>query len=173
MSNEIPMQCSRSYRPRNPQHRPRFNGDCDYAVVRLTPELVDLVRRRVELARQAVARTTTFTSSTSGAVRRSSTAATCWTPARKPWQTDQAAQDWLAGLEQNGHALVPPAADLAACQPQRVGVRPDGRPGSPSSSDPEYEIAWTASPKHTDVYVTTRDLPLAALEGYAGNEQTG
>jgi hypothetical protein len=31
-----------------------------------------------------------------------------------------------------------------------------------------YEIAWTASPKHTDVYVTTKDLPLEALEGYAG-----
>ena len=32
---------------------PEYSGECDYAVVRLTPELVEQVRRRVELARQA------------------------------------------------------------------------------------------------------------------------
>jgi hypothetical protein len=44
---------------------------------------------------------------------------------------------------------------------------------SPSSRNPQYEIAWTAMPKHTDVYVTTSDLPLAALEGYVGDGKAG
>ena len=30
-------------------------------------------------------------------------------------------------------------------------------------------IAWTASPKHTDVYVTTGDLPVTVLEDYLRN----
>ena len=30
-----------------------YSGDCDYALVELTPGLIDQVRRRVELARQA------------------------------------------------------------------------------------------------------------------------
>ena len=86
--------------------------------------------------------------------------------------TDQAAQDWLAGLEENGHAPAPAAADLAACQPQRVEC--DQMVSVQFlSARPEYEVAWTASPKHTDLYVTTRGLPLAALEGYVGNEQAG
>ncbi len=41
---------------------------------------------------------------------------------------------------------------------------------SPSSANPEYEIAWTVMPKHSDTYVTTRDLPLAAMEGFVGDK---
>ena len=32
---------------------PEVNGECDYAVVQLTPELAERVRRRAELAHQA------------------------------------------------------------------------------------------------------------------------
>jgi hypothetical protein len=147
---------------------PDFNGDCDYAVVRLTPELVEQVRRRVELARQAGRQdddlyelyfwwgTAEFYDS--GLVDACEKALTA----------EQSVQDWLAGLERDGRALLPPAADLAACQPQRVECAQMIVRRSPSSPDPRHEIAWIAVPKHTDVYVTTRDLPLAAMEGYAG-----
>ena len=38
----------------------------------------------------------------------------------------------------------------------------------------EYEVAWTVIPKHTDIYVTTRDLPLAAIDAYLrGSENDG
>ena len=42
----------------------------------------------------------------------------------------------------------------------------------PCHGQPEFEIAWTAIPKHTDFGVTTRELPLAALEAYFRNESS-
>jgi hypothetical protein len=85
---------------------------------------------------------------------------------------DQAAQDWLSGLQRDGYAVVPAAVDLAAHQPQRIECAQMIVRCSPSSVNPEYEIAWTAIPKHTDVYVTTRDLPLATMEGFLANAPT-
>jgi hypothetical protein len=150
---------------------PDFNGDCDYAVVELTPELEDRIRRRVELARQA------------GRQDNDLWEMYFWDGAaefydcglvdacQEAFAADQAAQEWLASLERDGHALVPPAADLTACQPQRTECDQMIVRASPSSVDPEYEIAWTIIPKHTDVYVTTRDLPVAALDGYVGGKK--
>jgi hypothetical protein len=31
-----------------------------------------------------------------------------------------------------------------------------------------FEVAWTASPKHTDLYVTTQAIPWEELRGLAG-----
>jgi hypothetical protein len=153
-----------------------FNGDCDYAVVQLTPDLVDQIRRRVELARQAGQQdgdlyelyfwggtAEFYDGNLLDACQEAVAAAT-------GADGDQAAQDWLTKLERDGHALVPPAVDLAACQSQWTECDQMVVRRCPPSSDPRYEIAWTASPKHSDVYVTTRDLPLAALEGYLGND---
>ena len=53
MSNETNSLPAGYYRPGDAQQRPRFQRRCDYAVVELTPGLVDQIRRRVELARQA------------------------------------------------------------------------------------------------------------------------
>lgn len=149
---------------------PDYSGDCDYAVVRLTPELVDQVRRRVELARQAGEKDNDlyelyFWGGTAD-YYDSSLPDSC----QDAIANEQAAQEWLTGLEQNGHALVPPAADLSGCEPQRTECDQALVRCSPSSQNPEFEIAWTTIPKHSDVYVTTRDLPLAALEGYVRNE---
>ena len=154
---------------------PDFNGDCDYAVVQLTPGLVDQVRRRVELARQAGRQDNDlyelyFWGGTAEFYDCNLLDACQEAVAARGADGDQAAQDWLTGLEQNGHALMPPAADLAACQPQRTECDQMVVRRSPPSCDPRYEIAWTVIPKHTDVYVTTRDLPLEALEDYARND---
>jgi hypothetical protein len=37
-----------------------------------------------------------------------------------------------------------------------------------STMQAAFSEGWTASPRHTDVYVITEELPLAALEGYVG-----
>ena len=155
---------------------PEFDGDCDYAVVQLTPELVDQIRRRVELVREAGRQDDDlyeiyFWGGTAE-FYDCNLLDTCQeaVAAAKGADSDQAAQDWLTGLEQNGHALMPPATDLAACQPQRTECDQTIVRRCPSAHDPRYEIAWTASPKHTDVYVTTKDLTLAALEGYFRND---
>ena len=150
---------------------PDYSGDCDYAVVELTPELVAQVRRRVELARQA------------GQQDNDLYEIYFWGGTAKFYDCDlldacqeavaggdEAGQEWLNGLERVGYALVPPTADLSACQPQRTECAQMIVRRSPPSSDPRYEIAWTVIPRHTDVYVTTRDLPLEALEGYLGND---
>ena len=174
MSNETQITANTTQPPTIvlPTHstNPEFNDECDYAVVRLTPALVDQIRHRVELAREAGRRDDDlyeiyFWGGTAE-FYDSGLADACQEAAA----TDQAAQDWLTGLEQNGHALVPPGADLAACQPRRVECDQMVVRRCPPSHDPRYEIAWTASPKHTDVYVTTRDLPLEALEGYVRND---
>jgi hypothetical protein len=154
-----------------------FNGDCDYALVRLTPELVAQVHRRVELARQGRQQDDELYElyfwdgaaefHDCGLVDACQEAVA----AARGADGNQAAQDWLTRLEQDGHALVPPAANLAACQPQRTECAQMIVRASPSSDDPEYEIAWTAIPKHSDVHVTTSDLPLAALEDYVGGEK--
>ena len=148
---------------------PEFNGDCDYAVVRLTPEVVDMVRRRVELVRQAGGQDDSLyeLSFWDGTAEfyDSDLVDTC----QAAFADETAAQEWLDGLEQEGHALVPAGTDLAALQPQRTECDQMAVQCSPLSRDPHYEIAWSANPKHSDVCVTTHDLPLAALEGYVGN----
>jgi hypothetical protein len=153
---------------------PEFNGDCDYAVVRLTPELADRVRRRVELARQAGWQDDSlcelyFWDGTAefhdgGLVDACQDAVA----AGRGAEGDEAARQWVAGLERDGHALLPPAVDLATFRARRTECDQMVVRCSPLFRDPRYEIAWTSSPKHTDVYVTTRDLPLAKLEGYVG-----
>lgn len=149
---------------------PEFDDKCDYAVVQLTPALVDQVRRRVELAREAGGQDDDLYELYFWGGTAEFYGGDLVDACQEAAATDQAAQDWLTRLEQDGHALVPPAVDLAACESQWTEVDQMVVRRCPPSSDPRYEIAWTASPKHTDVYVTTRDLPLAALENYLGND---
>ena len=149
---------------------PEYNGECDYALVRLSPGLIDQIRRRVELARQAGRQDNDlyelyFWGGTAD-FYDSALPDAC----QDAIADEQAAQEWLTGLEQNGHALVPPAADLDSCEAKRTECDQLIVRASPSSQNPEYEIAWTTIPKHSDVYVTTRDLPLAAMEGYVRNK---
>ena len=173
MSNEIPIAVQQVVIVLGTDSTdPDYKADCNYAVVHLTPELIDRSAAAWNWLGRQVARTTTFTNSTSGAVRRSSTTATCWKPARKAWQPTRRHGTGSPDWRRTGTPWCPPPPTL----------QPASRSGSSASRwssgaapcrDPEYEIAWTASPKHTDLYVTTRDLPLTVLEGYARNEQTG
>ena len=150
-----------------------FNGDCDYAVVDITPALVELVRQRVALARQAGQQdpelwelyfwdnSAEFYDSDLIDACEQATAATAG--ATDP---DQAARNWLVDLEHNGHALVPDNVDLTMRESQRVECRQAIVRSHFSDRKAEFELAWTAIPKHSDVCVTTRNLPLATLEGY-------
>ena len=143
---------------------PEFYDECDYAVVQLTPQLVDQIRRRVELAREAGRQDDALCELYFWGGTAEFYGGDLLEACENVVAAGREAQDWATGLEQNGHALVPPTADLAGCESQRVECVQMVVRRLPS----RYEIAWTASPKHTDVYVTTKDLPLEALEGYAG-----
>jgi hypothetical protein len=148
-----------------------YNGDCDYAIVDLTPALAEQIRRRVALARQAGQQdddlnelyfwggTAEFYDCELIEACEEAVAAAAHGP-----DPDQAARDWLADFEQRGYAVVPEGVDFAVHEAQRTEVDQMTVRCSPSSHRPEFEIAWTASPKHSDVYVTTSELPLKAME---------
>ena len=78
---------------------------------------------------------------------------------------EQVGRDWLNEFEQQGYAVLPAGVDLTAHEAQRTEVDQMIVRCSASSFPTEFNIAWTASPKFTDVYVTTCELPLAAMEG--------
>jgi hypothetical protein len=156
---------------------PDFSGDCDYAVVDLTPALVEQIRRRVELAQQVQQQdgdlwelyfwggTAEFWGSDLLDACADAVAAA------KGMGGDQAACDWREDLDSNGYALLPPGVGVEAFESQCTECCQMILRCSPSPQSTELEIAWTASPKHTDIYVTTRDLPLAVVEGFVSQQQ--
>ena len=152
---------------------PECNGNCDYAVVELTLALVQQIRRRVDLARRVGQQdndlyelrfwggTADFYDYELIEACQEAIAA-----AGKDTDGDQAACDWLSALERNEHALLPPTVDLGAHEIQRTECDQVAIQTSPLSRNPQVEIVWTTIPKHTDIDVTTHNLPLAALESY-------
>ena len=109
-----------------------YNGDCDYAVVDLTPIVVQRIRQRVELARQARQQDDDlyelFFWGSPAEFYDSSLLDACdkaLAAAAEESDADQAVRDWLADLEQNGHALLPAAVDLDIHEAQRVECASD------------------------------------------------
>lgn len=147
-----------------------YNGDCDYAVVDLTPALVEEIRSRAALVRQAAKQdsqldeicfwghTAEFYSTDVVDACQEAVAATA--AGKDP---NEAATDWFAELQSRGYAVVPPGVDLSNFEAQRTEIdrmivnAVIGRPG-------ECEISWKSTPKHADLHVNTWDLPLSAME---------
>ena len=156
-----------------------YNADCDYAVVDITPALWEEIHRRVGIARQALQADSDldellFWGGTANfhaaRIIEACEEAVAVATEGSDEEKSAAASAWSAQLDDRGYALLPSGADLNAHQPERTEcdeliVRCAARRGQP-----EFEVAWTAIPKHTDIRVTTRDLPLAALEAYIHNE---
>jgi hypothetical protein len=151
---------------------PEFNGDCDYALADLTPALVEQIRQRAELARQIRERDDDlyemyFWGSTAEFYNHrlleacQEAVATSGGPG-----SDQAVQDWMDHLEQGGHALVPPGVNVEALEPERTECNQIIIRCSPLGRNLEFEVAWITMPKHSDINVTTRDLPLSAMDAY-------
>jgi len=150
---------------------PHYNGDCDYAVVELTPALVEQIRRRVELARQARSQDDDlyelyFWGSTADFYDHRLIEACEKAIAATAEDADQAVQDWMDHLDQGEHALLPAGVNLESLEPERTECDQILNRCCPSGQNLGFEVAWTAIPKHSDVNVTTSDLPLEALEAY-------
>jgi hypothetical protein len=147
-----------------------YNADCDCAVVEVTPALVKLTRRRAELAKQARRRD------------RDLWELYFWGRIAEFFDYDligaceaafgdpKEAKDWSDGFERDGHAVLPPTADLAALEPHRTECDQMILRCVPGSRRTDIEIAWLAIPKHSDIYVTTRDVPLVTLETLAAQQ---
>ncbi len=135
-----------------------YNGDCDYALVELTPALAEQIRGRVALARQAGQQDNDLYE----LYFWGSTAEFCDYKLLDACQeavasrgSKEAVSKWLSGFEDAGYAVVPADVDLGSQEPQRIELSQMIVRCSPSGQRPEFEICWTASPKHSDVYVTT------------------
>jgi hypothetical protein len=146
------------------------NGNCDYAVVELTPALVEQIRSRAALVRQAArqdrnldeisfwgGRANFYSSELADAYREAVAANAASTEA------DAAATDWLADMENRGYAVVPQGVNLGKFEAHRTEC--DRMIVSTAIGDrDDCEISWKSVPKHTDIYVTTWELPLSVIE---------
>jgi hypothetical protein len=149
---------------------PHYNGDCDYAIVELTPAIADKIRSRVALAREARHHDSDlwelyfwggtaefFDHNILDACQEAVT-----TAGRR--RRDKAARRWLDDFEGQEYAVVPEGVDLNAYEPQRTETDQMIIQISPSSLRTDFSIIWTASPKHADIDVTTAELPLTVME---------
>jgi hypothetical protein len=157
-----------------------YNADCDCAVVEITPALLAESRRRVEIARKAAVEdsflyelyfwdgTAEFYDHTLiDACVVAVHAATEGVEAAKT----AAANAWLAELEKRGYARLPEGVNLAKHTAQATECDQMIVRATPIAPVRQFQIAWLTSPKHTDLYVMTDELPFAALEAHADGAQ--
>jgi hypothetical protein len=151
-----------------------YNGDCHYAVLEVTPDLLELVRRRMELARRTYEQDNDFLelyfwdSQPAFYDRSLLDACQAVLEADESDSAEEAARTWLDELETSESIAIPAGVDLAALAPKRTEchemmLRLDG-----SKERPLLVVAWSAIPKHIDATVTTGDLSLPVLESFCG-----
>jgi len=147
-----------------------YNGDCDYAIVELAPELTELIRSRVALARQAAKQDRDlyeiyfwgssaefFDHAILDACQNAVAAAGGADP-------EQAASDWLVDFELREYAVVPDGVDLDAHEGQTTEYAQMIVQCSRYPRRTEFSVFWTASPKYADLDVTTAELPLTVMD---------
>jgi hypothetical protein len=107
---------------RSNQH---YNGDCDYAVVELTPALAKRIHSRVALARQAAKQDSDLfelyfwgSADFFDHVILDACQEAVATASRR--RRDKAALDWLTDFEGREYAVVPASVDVDAYEPQRT-----------------------------------------------------
>ena len=146
-----------------------YTGDCDYAIVDLTPALAEQIRHRVAVAREARQKADDlselyFWGSTAAfydhAILDACHDAVATAGRRR---RDKAARDWLANFEQTEYAVLPAGVDLDAHEPQRTEYDQVILRIASYSRRLEFSVVWTASPKYADLDVTTSELPVTAM----------
>jgi hypothetical protein len=144
-----------------------YNGNCDYALVELTPALAEKIRSRVALARQVAKQDSNLYDvcfwGSMAEFFDHNILESCLN-AISGSTSDDAARDWLADFEQQGYALVPAGVDLDAHEAQRTECDQVIIRVASYSHRLEFSVVWTASPKYADLDVTTSELPLTAME---------
>ncbi len=150
-----------------------YNVGCDYAVVDLTPAMVELIRSRAALAYQSARQEPKLDeiSFWSGTAEFYSTALAdacqeAVAAATGGEEANDAATVWLNELESQGYAVVPQRIDLGKFEAQRTEC--DRMTVSVPIGKKDCDVSWCAYPKHTDVRVTTWDMPLSAMETLTG-----
>jgi hypothetical protein len=139
-----------------PIARTPYNGGCDYAIVDLTPQLAERIRRRVTLASEAGQQDNDLYElyfwGGSAEFFDHDVLDGCQNAVAAAGGPDPylAARDWLADFEGREYAVVPAGVDLNAYEAQRTECDLMIIQVSRSSPRTEFSIIWTASPKHAD-----------------------
>lgn len=141
-----------------------YNADCDCAVVDVTPSLAKQIRRRAALAKQARRQDRDLWELFFWGCTAEFFDYALISACEAAFQNGEEAKAWSDGFERDGRAVLPPHADITALEPQRTECDQMIIRCVPSSHRTDIEIAWLAIPKHSDVYITTRDVSLASLE---------
>jgi len=157
--------------------QPEFNGDCDYAVIDVTPALLDQLVAQVRLAEQ------------SWLADRDLQEISFWDAAAEFYDhrfceaceeaivaaagADQAINNWRVQFARQGYALVPEELDWATLQPQATDADRVILVCRPAADFVQIQIAWKACPHHCDVEVTTAELTLSALQACCSNAPAG
>ena len=146
------------------------NCGCNYAVVELTPALVEQIHQRAALVRQAAQQDANLDEisfwDSAADFYGSALADACQAAVAAhtvSGDANQAAADWLTDLETDGYAAVPQGVDLDKFDAQRTECDRIIVSSAVGDRD-DCEICWKSMPKHADLYVTTWELPLSAME---------
>lgn len=143
---------------------PDFNADCECAVLDVTPELLQQIKARVKIARQAAkADGDLWELYFWGAAPTFHGYDLIETCAEAAASGDSGQSDWEQQFESQGFLPIPETVDVERFEPKRtecdqeiIRCERTGKTGS-------FEVAWTMIPKHTDIYVTTKAIPVERL----------
>jgi hypothetical protein len=142
-----------------------YDADCHCAAIDVTEELLQTVRRRVEFTRQARQADRDLWEMYFWSSRPRFYDYALVEACDRLANTRQGA--WETDFDQRGMAILPKGVRLEDFQPQRTECDQEIVRHQAGSGDNEFQIAWTASPKHTDLYVTTEAVSLEQLEALA------
>jgi hypothetical protein len=140
---------------------PEYDGDCRCAVLDLTPERVAQITAHVKVARQAAAASDTLWElyfwGDGPTFHAQKLIDACDEVARDSGGVDPG--DWERRLQEKGLLRLPDGVDLERFEAQRTECDQQIVRCQRAGGRLAFEIAWTASPKHTNLYVTTEAIP--------------
>ena len=144
---------------------PDFNADCECAVLDVTPELLQQIKARVKIARQAAKAdgdlwelyfwggTPTF--------HDYDLIEACAEAAAESGDSGQ--DGWEQQFEDQGFLPIPEAVDVEQFEAKRTECDQQIIRHERTGKNRGFEVAWTMIPKHTDIYITTKAIPVERL----------
>lgn len=140
---------------------PEYDGDCTCAVLDLTPERVAQITAHVTVARQAAEASDALWElyfwGDGPTFHDQKLIDACDKAARDSGGVNPG--DWERRFQEKGVLTLPDGVDLKRFEAQRIECDQEIVRCQRAGGRLAFEIAWTASPKHTDLYVTTEAIP--------------
>jgi len=144
---------------------PDFNADCECAVLGVTPELVQQTKARMKIARQAAKADgdlwELYFWGGAPTFHGYDLIEACAEAAAESGDSSQS--DWEKQFEDQGYLPIPETVDVERFEPKRTECDQEIIRCERTGKTGGFEVAWTMIPKHTDVYITTKGIPVERL----------